>query len=65
MIFLRYPATAVNTLLAAWAKHMQSEEYANERARSARVDEADAEAVAEKERQEAIFATAERQRLEQ
>lgn len=51
MIFLQHPATAIHILLAAWAKYMQSPEYAAEKARSGRVDEADALAVAEKERQ--------------
>ena len=41
----------VNTLLGWWANYLESPEYLRERARARRVDETNAEAVNEKQRQ--------------
>jgi hypothetical protein len=49
--FLKHPPAAVDTLLAAWAKLMSSDEFALERARSAKVQKGLEKAEAEKLRQ--------------
>ena len=41
--FLKHPPAAVDTLLAAWAKLISSDEFALEKARSAKVQDAPAE----------------------
>jgi hypothetical protein len=49
--FLKHPPAAVDTLLAAWVKLMSSDEFALERARSAKVQKGLEKAEAEKLRQ--------------
>ena len=42
--FLKHPPVAVDDLLAAWVKFMSSKEFASEKARSAKIGDAPAEA---------------------
>ena len=49
--FLKHPAAMVNTLLEWWAQYLESPEYLQEKARAQKLDETNAEAVDEKNRQ--------------
>ena len=52
MSFLKFPSETVHTLLLHWAQHMQSEAHAHEKQRAQKLDEENAEAVCEKQRQQ-------------
>ena len=51
MSFLKFPSATVHTLLMDWARYMNSDEHAREKARALKLDPGNAEAVREKERQ--------------
>ena len=62
MLFLRYPAAAVDTLLKLHISYMRSTEHAAEVARSQAVDTSDEEAQARKKRQQSLKQDAEKKK---